>query len=120
MESSELGERWAPKWEQISDGMAEWRQEHPRATLTEIEDALDERLGAMRMEMLVDTVLTSQAAGFAGRPKGERPRCPACKVALVSRGAAERSLMTTGGQEFRLRRSYAECPACGLELFPPR
>ena len=120
MGSSELGERWAPKWERISESMAEWRREHPRATLSEIEEALDERLGAMRVEMLTDTVLTSQAADFARRPKAERPQCPACKVALVSRGAAERSVMTTGGKDLRLRRSYAHCPACGLELFPPR
>jgi len=100
--------------------MAQWRREHPRATLTEIEDAMDERLSALRAEMLRDMALASQAASFAGASEGERPTCPSCGQGLVSRGEAERTLLTTGGRDIRLRRSYAHCSGCGLELFPPR
>ena len=120
MESRELEGQWAPKWADVSAAMAQWRRDHPRATLTEIEQALDERMGTMRAEMLVDIALTSRAASFAGAPVTERPHCPACDEALVSRGEAERTLLTTGGKNIRLRRSYAHCPACGLALFPPR
>ena len=67
--------------------MAQWRREHPRATLTEIEDALDERLAAIRGQMLTDTALASQSASFAGAPPTERPRCPGCDARLVSPGA---------------------------------
>ena len=100
--------------------MAQWRREHPRATLTEIEDALDGRMGTLRAEMLADAALASGAAKFAGKPASERPKCPECGGALLSRGVAERILTTTGGRDIRLRRSYAQCPQCGLELFPPR
>ena len=100
--------------------MARWRREHPRATLTEIEEAVDERLAAVRTRLLVETVMTSPAACFGGVPRAERPRCPECGERLLSRGQAERTLATTHGQDLRLRRSYGHCPACGLELFPPR
>jgi YgiT-type zinc finger domain-containing protein len=100
--------------------MGRWRQEHPRATLSEIEAALDERIGATRAQMLEEAVLASEAATFAGKGKRERPGCPACGQALVSRGEAERTLTTTGGRDIRIRRSYGACPSCGLELFPPR
>jgi hypothetical protein len=118
--SSELEGRWAPSLAEVGVTMAQWRRAHPRATLTEIEDALDERLAALRGQMLVDTALASQAASFAGAPATARPRCPGCDARLVSRGQAERTLATTRGQDLRLCRSYAHCPVCGLELFPPR
>ena len=39
------------RWQQLSDevmsGMKEWRLKHLRAKLSEIEEALDERLGKM-------------------------------------------------------------------------
>jgi predicted RNA-binding Zn-ribbon protein involved in translation (DUF1610 family) len=100
--------------------MAAWRREHPRATLTEIERAVDERLGTLRVQMLEETAVASGAAAFAGVPEAERPRCPDCGQALVSRGRAERELLTSGGREIRLRRSYGRCPSCGVGLFPPR
>jgi predicted RNA-binding Zn-ribbon protein involved in translation (DUF1610 family) len=120
MDGSELEARWAPTMAQASASMAEWRREHPQATLTEIEDALDARLEAMRAEMLVDAVQASRATRFAGNAKGNRPLCPSCGVALVSRGTAERTLGTKGGKELRVRRAYGVCSMCGLELFPPR
>ena len=120
MDSSELEGRWAAGLSGVGTGMAQWRREHPRATLTEIEDALDGRLALIRTEMLVDTVLASPAASFARAPRTQRPKCPECGDRLLSRGQAERTLTTTQGQDVRLRRNYAYCPSCKLELFPPR
>jgi hypothetical protein len=100
--------------------MAEWRREHPRATLTEIEEALDGRLLDLRARVLEDVVAASAAASFAGMAKRDRPRCPLCDEPLTSRGEAERRLQTSGGREIRVRRSYGQCPRCGLSLFPPR
>jgi len=120
LESNELEGRWSAGLSEMGAAMAQWRREHPRATLSEIEDALDGRMAAMRTQMVVDTVMTSPAASFAGAVGTARPKCPACGERLVSRGQAERRLLTTGGQDIRLRRSYGQCPGCGLELFPPR
>lgn len=100
--------------------MAQWRVEHPRATLSEIEDALDERMAPLRSRMLGDTVMTSAAARFARAPATQRPKCPECGERMLSRGVRERSLATEHGQELRIRRSYGHCPSCGVEFFPPR
>jgi len=120
MESTGLQGQWSGKFSEVGSAMAAWRREHSRATLTEIETALDGQLASLRTEMLVDTVMTSEAAHFAGADATARPRCPACEERMVSRGEAERTLTTTSGQLIRLRRNYGLCPACGLELFPPR
>jgi hypothetical protein len=37
--------KWHELAEEVMSGMKEWRLKHPRATLCEIESALDERLG---------------------------------------------------------------------------
>ena len=119
MESSELEGRWAAGLSNVGAEIAQWRREHPRATLTEIEDALDGRLAVMRTQMLVDTVMTSAAASFARAPRTQRPKCPECGERLASRGQAERTLTTTQGQDIRLRRSYGQCPSCQVGVFPP-
>ena len=109
---------WDPEWETTKGSVAQWRREHPRATLREIEEAVDWQVNALRARMLQDVAMASGAAQFAHAPARERPQCQGCGRPLVSRGAGERTLTTNGGQEVRLRRAYAHCPGCGLELFP--
>ncbi len=43
---------WRELSEEVISGMKEWRDQHPKATLREIEEALDERLGKMRARRL--------------------------------------------------------------------
>ena len=110
-------------WHQLADevmsGMKEWRLQHPKATLGEMEAALDERLGKMRARMLEDVALASAAADVSQVPEVERPRCPTCGAVLVARGQPIRELTTHFDQTLRLKRSYTVCPACGTGLFPP-
>jgi hypothetical protein len=40
--------RWAGDAEAVWTGMADWRAAHPKATFSEIEAALDERLNQVR------------------------------------------------------------------------
>lgn len=104
---------------EVMSGMKEWRLQHPKATLREIEAALDERLGKMRARMLEDVALASAAADVSGTPEAERPTCPACGAVLTARGQATREMTTHFDQTLRLKRSYTVCPACGAGLFPP-
>jgi predicted RNA-binding Zn-ribbon protein involved in translation (DUF1610 family) len=110
-------------WKQLADevmsGMKEWRLQHPKATLREIEAALDERLGKMRARLLEDVALASAAADVSQTPEAERPTCPACGAVLTVRGQATREVTTHFDQTLRLKRSYTVCPACGAGLFPP-
>jgi YgiT-type zinc finger domain-containing protein len=117
MWSSEIDERWRELAEEALTGMKEWRLAHPKATLSEIEAALDERLEAVRARMLQDAAQVSAAADIA---KGEdAPHCPECGGKLRDRGRETRQVTTKGDQTIVLRRSYGLCPGCGARLFPP-
>jgi len=115
-----FGAGWQRGMAEVGAAMDEWRGLHPRATFREIEAALDERLDALRARMLADVALASGAADMSGRPEEGRARCPACGGRLRPRGKKERGVVTQGGQAVRLVRDWAECPACGAGLFPPR
>jgi hypothetical protein len=99
--------------------MADWRTAHPKATFSEIEAALDERLNQVRARVLADLALASAAADVSGASAEERARCAGCGGVLQARGASDRTLLTHGGAEVRLRRTYAACPGCGDGTFPP-
>jgi predicted RNA-binding Zn-ribbon protein involved in translation (DUF1610 family) len=99
--------------------MKEWRLQHPKATLREIEAALDERWGKARARILEDAALASAAADLSSAKEEERPKCPACGAELAARGQPTRALTTHFDQTLQLKRSYAVCPQCGAGLFPP-
>jgi predicted RNA-binding Zn-ribbon protein involved in translation (DUF1610 family) len=111
---------WNQLAHEVMSGMKEWRLQHPKATLREIEAALDERLGKMRARMLEDAALASAATDLGQAAEAERPKCPACGAVLAARGQATRELTTHFDQTIHLKRSYAVCPQCGQGLFPPR
>jgi len=116
----ELESRWQPLSHQVIHAMKEWRREHPRATLQEIETALDEQLARLRAQMLQDTALTSPSADLPTMSEAERPRCSQCGTLLTAQGSQTRTLVTEHDQTIQLARSYATCPQCGAGLFPPR
>jgi len=111
---------WHRLTEEITSGMREWRAQHPKATLREMETELDTRWVRVRARMLEDMALTSAAADWANTPTAEHPCCPECGQPLQLRGSDTRTLQAQGGQEICLERHYGTCPACGAGLFPPR
>ncbi len=125
MWSPEVEARWQREIDEVMTGMKEWRLQHPKASLREIEHALDEKLSRVRARMLEDIALSSKAAKLSESSPdeesvSERPRCPKCGGPLESRGEQERTLITNHNQEIRLTRSYGYCPVCEAGLFPPR
>ena len=113
------GRGWQGVADEVFSGMAEWRVQHPRATLAEIEHAVDERLAGLRARLVEDVALRSARAELAALPAGERPVCAQCGTILEARGKKTRRLTTRHNQVVRLERSYAVCPTCGGGLFPP-
>lgn len=111
--------RWPQEAEAVLTGFKEWRVQHPTATLSEIEAALDARLARMRARLLEDAALASAAADLGALPPEARPRCPACDAVMALRGPEARHLTTTYEQPLTLRRHYAICAACGEALSPP-
>lgn len=116
---SDMDQQWWELSEEVLSGMKEWRLQYPRATLQEIEAALDERLAGLRARLLEDLALASAAQRWE-RGAGETPPlCPTCGGALQARGRHTRQVQTQGGHSLTLERTYAVCPACHTGLFPP-
>jgi hypothetical protein len=120
MGSDRLDAGWHELSEEVMTGMVEWRAQHPKATLQEIETALDERLGRMRARMLQDVALASQATDLRETPANERPRCSKWGTPLTHQSWQKRDLVTHHDHTVTLERSYALCPTCGEAFFPPR
>lgn len=113
---------WATLCAEVLSGMADWRAQHPRPTLTEIERELDARWARLRVRMLERVAHQSAATTWRQAVQnGEdgAPTCPQCAQRLEPQGRRTRRLRTVGGQELQLQREYGVCPACGQGLFPP-
>ena len=115
-----LDQTWHALSEDILTGMHEWRQQHPTATLREMELEVDARLSRLRARMLEDMALQSAAADWQAVHATEPPLCPHCGVPLQPRGKQTRHLQTHGGRELTLARRYGVCPSCQEGVFPPR
>jgi DNA-binding transcriptional regulator WhiA len=46
MDAKTMSERWQERSREISTQVAQWRVEHPTATLAEIEQAVDEQVSS--------------------------------------------------------------------------
>ena len=102
------------KAEDVGKGMGEWQREHPKATFTEIERALDERLYKVRAKILEEMVKEREAS-----LRGSVERCPECENKLKDAGKRKRQITTAGDQSIEMERRYLTCPECGAGLFPP-
>ena len=111
---------WRQLSEEITSCMREWRVQHPKATLREIETEFDQRWARARARMLEDLALQSTTATWQEEARLQQPTCPECGTPLDERGSHPRTLLTQGGQQLTLERSYGVCPSCGSGLFPPR
>jgi YgiT-type zinc finger domain-containing protein len=117
MDSEEMRKSWKGLSEEIISGIAEWREQHPRATFREIEVEVDKRLAVLRVRMLSDAAIRSVQAEWS-EAKGNVV-CPNCGAKLEQKGKKKRKLQTRGGQEVELEREYGVCPQCGQGIFPP-
>lgn len=96
MQAEEMRRVWQERSEEAFSEVAQWRQEHPKATLAEIEQVIDERLSAQRAQMIEDVAQASA-------PEQSR-RCPQCGQAVQARGHHQRVLQTHGGHQVKLTR----------------
>jgi hypothetical protein len=116
---SDFDRKWEEMSQEVITGMKEWRLQHPKATLSEIEQALDQRLANLRARMLEDLALASAAANPSADTDQQPLLCPHCDEPLESRGQKVRHLKTHHNQQLSLLRSYAVCPRCQVGFFPP-
>ena len=95
-------QRWAGDAESVWTGMADWRAAHPKATLSEIETALDEQLNRLRARMLADLALASTAADVpaAVTLSGIAGTSPGSVMETVSGNASSPNETGTAGSSF--------------------
>ena len=84
--------------DEILSGMREWRLQHPDATLTEIEQALDQRWYRLRTRMLEDLALDREAANWqanaVNRPNVSR-LWPRARASRPSARASSKPMVAT-------------------------
>lgn len=112
-------QHWHEVAEEVLLEMSTWREEHPRATMQEIEEEVDKRMARMRAGLVEGLAMSSAAVEVGSRASGKPARCPTCGGVLQARGKQVRKLTTTGEQTVRLERSYGYCPKCQVGFFPP-
>ena len=109
---------WSGMMHELISGMTEWRQQHPKATLREIETEMDKRWVRVRVRMVSDLALSSGAADWGDEK--EQPVCPHCGEKVTATGGkTKRHVQTHGGEEIVLERRYGVCPTCEVGFFPP-
>lgn len=117
MKGVEVQANWNGLSAEIMQGIAKWRERHPKATFREIEEEIDKRLSELRAKMISDTVMESAQAEWEKGAAGVV--CPRCGEKLEKKGKKKRKLETQGGRKVELVREYGVCPKCGQGLFPP-
>lgn len=117
-DTQSLAQQWQELSVEVTQEVAEWRKQHPKATLREIERELDKRLARLRAKMLEGAALLSERREWSEGAEGA-PTCPECGQALKGRSREERQLQTEGEEIIRLERQYGVCPKCGQGFFPP-
>ncbi len=120
MSDAEPFPAWATLNAQVQAALVAWRTVHPRATLSEIEAAVQEALTHLRAQYLADLIHASDATDPTTLPVAQRLVCATCGGMLAPRGWQERTVLTVGQPTpVRLRRRYLVCAACGSGVFPP-
>lgn len=118
MKKEKTEEKWRKLSEEVIAGTNAWREKHPKATMREIEEAVDKRLSEMRARMIADTAMKSGSAEWEA---GEKEAvCAECGGELMKKGKKKRKLETREGQKIELEREYGICLKCGYGIFPPR
>jgi predicted RNA-binding Zn-ribbon protein involved in translation (DUF1610 family) len=116
---AEYEQHWHEVAQEVLIEMQSWREEHPTATLQEIEEEVDRRIARLRAGLVEGIAMASAAVEVGSRAGDEPARCPSCGDVLHARGKQVRKLTTTGEQTVRLERSYGYCPTCQVGFFPP-
>lgn len=117
MNSEEMRHIWQQRSEVAFGEVTQWREEHPKATLAEIEAIIDSKILVLRAAMIQDTALSSSARSLSKTSCA--PTCKQCGHILRRRGQRKRTLQTQGGQDVTLQREYLTCSQCGNGVFPP-
>lgn len=111
---NEKEEERLEKYKQVEKRVRAWEGSHRRATLSEIETAIDDELTQLRRELIEELVKEREA-----ERQGVAEACPNCGQVMAVNGQKKRQLKSKGGEEIRMEREQLRCTGCGMTLFPP-
>ena len=111
-------QHWTELAQEVLLEMEKWREDHPTATLQEIEEEVEKRMARLRAGLVEGVAMASAAAEVGGKSADKRTSCPTCGGVLQDRGKHVRKLTTSGEQTVRLERSYGYCPTCEVGFSP--
>ena len=111
-------EKWQEAFIEVSHNARQWRNQHRRASLNDIEDMVDRELAQVRTQMVEDIAQASPMADIRHLATQDRAVCPVCGGKVQANGYQRRSLVSQNEQVVKLRRSKAKCRACGTSFFP--
>lgn len=117
MKVEEQSQHWHEESQPFFVEIAKWREEHPHATMAEIEQAVDAQMHTLRAQLLQEAAQAGPAHESSSS-LAQTPCGPDCGVRLQARGQRERHLQTHGGKQVTLKRTYLSCPQCGYGFFP--
>lgn len=83
----------------IFDEIQAWNTQHPEATFTQIEEALDQRLAHLRSQILAASI---EAQNGSLEPTLKGSQCEKCGVKLHKRGKHSRRVITHHNQTIEL------------------
>ncbi len=113
-----MKQKWTELYEKAAEEAVKWRESNRKATLTEIETNVDEKLSRLRAQMIQELAMASEVADMRGLEKEKRPKCPKCQRRLQANGKQKRTVYTDYEQPIALTRSHGKCPECGQSFFP--
>ncbi|MCP4357504.1 MAG: hypothetical protein GY796_05730 [Chloroflexi bacterium] len=79
------GQKWDTLFQEASCKANCWRQQHPQASITEIESTADKHLAKVRVAMIQELALESKLTDLKRLPREERPKHPCCGRPLATR-----------------------------------
>lgn len=92
---SELQEKWDDPFDRIAEAIEVLRQEHPEATLAEIEEAVVMRVAEVRTQMVEDLAHQGRTTGLTQIAEEARLPCPQCGVPSSPTGSRSDGLLQT-------------------------
>ncbi len=116
MQPEDLQKRWEEQGEDVFAAVAQWRAAHPKATLAEIEQAVDEQMNRLRARMIEQA---AQASAAAESEASQGLVCEQCGQPLQARGKARRKWQTQGGKPGGSGTNLRDLPAVWRRFFPP-
>ncbi len=100
---------------QLYASLEEWYDQHPEASLGEIEQET-RRLRRELMGQTLEVLINGRGTGESARP----PDCPTCHQPMDLEGYHDWGISGLEG-DLKLERAYYVCPRCdGQTIFPPR